>query len=296
MDSRIVLHVSERATFEKSELRRKLSQSSLLDRVLLNPESVATSWGDIIQAHLCNANYISKLRDKNETNFICFHASNDLLFKKDLDKWIKSKGNIFHLREYQVPNQWWPIREAFKDIKFIFLLKHLGLKSKLFGGQIEGSCYELESFLEIKEIIERSGVLEDNPIWYPREEVIFPSLAYAIGLQPKATPYIYSELHDIDYHSWKVWDFIDKYWKFPRGKNFVKQKFYKIIEKSGFYSMTPQRIERLINSNFEPLYFEDGARVWCPYPDKDGIYGVKRIKRDMSDKARVYLRKIILEM
>lgn len=293
-NSRIILHLSKTATFGRNELMQKLIQNSLRDRVLINPNSVETSWGSIIQAHLCNADYISELSDKNDSNFICFHASNDLLIKKNLDFWIKKKGNIFHLREYETPNLWWPMREAFKDKKLIFLLKHLGLKDKLFGGQIEGSCYDLNSFLEIKNIIERSAVLEDNSVWYPREEIIFPSIAYTLGLKPEASPYIYSELHDIDYHSWKVWKLIDKYWKLPRGKNFAKREFYNFLVKAGIFSMTPNRVDQIRKSKFKDLYFDDGSSIWCPYPDKSGIYGVKRVKRDMTDKARTYIRDLTL--
>ena len=200
---RIVLHVSQTATFSKLELQKELKDKKIEGRVVINPQSVDTGWGNIIRAHIENIKYILK-EDSNSNGKIAFHASNDMLIRSGLKEFMAANNRCYHIRIYDREGYWWPAREALRDEELNEMLCYVNGNSRIIGSQIEGSFYQIQDLAEIVPIIEKFYTGKNRELFYTREEFYFSSLCYAAHLEPSCTPYVFSEVHRYDRGLWSL--------------------------------------------------------------------------------------------
>lgn len=284
--AKVILHVSLSASFAKEELEKKLTASGLHEHVIINPNSVKTAWGSIINAHISNIDYLSSIGIVDSDKVI-FHSSNDMLVKHGLDEYLADKSYLFHTRYVDRPGYWWPTSVAIeRDTGFHKALARIG-SGRIVASQIEGSMYEFGLLKEICAVLKRYSVVENSNCFYPREEFYFSSIAYALGARPCSSPYIYSEVHIFDAILWKVFAAIDS-GPLP-SKARIKHYVNLIMFKSRFYKITPQKVSQVITGTIPDLEFTDGGNIWTPYKDKNGVFGVKRVEREINDSLRKYI-------
>ncbi|MWN31260.1 MULTISPECIES: hypothetical protein [unclassified Gilliamella] len=284
----IILHVSKQASFSKDKLN-KIFDEKKINNVLINPISVDTSWGSIIQSHISNVKYIDSI-SSNKNDKVIFHASNDMIVRNGLDSFLSNSSNLFHTRYYERSGYWWPANVALNQDKiFLDVLRRVGT-GRIVASQIEGSMYQIRLLNEIIKLIDKYEIIGNNKAFYPREEFYFSSFAYALGVIPDNTPYVYSEVHYFDMVLWKIFNKIDN--SCIPFKNTLKKHINTFLFKSQFYKIKEQTVDSIISSEYKKIEIYDGGNYWNPYPDNCGLYGVKRIHRNMNDKIRNYINSV----
>lgn len=283
-----ILHVSKNSEGLRSKIEEQLKQKNL-DNYIINPDSTSTSWGGIIGAHLLNISFIQSLRD---ARFIVFHSSNDMLIRVGAESYIRRFKNIQNRRPVRLGGHWWVSRVAAIDPDLRRTLASLGT-TLIFGSQIEGSSYDADVLFEINTLINKYETIQPD-LKYPREEILFPSLAAALKIHTEALPYIYSEVH---YFDQKLWSIFDKFNFLLNDRTALNSKAKRIVNDvmfhSGFYKIRTDDIENIISGACEHLrcksVMDDGLGNWDVY-ELENIFGVKRIMRRLEDPVRQYIR------
>ncbi|HFW3091607.1 TPA: hypothetical protein ACIBE3_005384, partial [Salmonella enterica subsp. enterica serovar Reading] len=286
LNAKVILHLSLSSSFTRYELEQAISNNSLTDNIIINPHSVKTAWGSIINAHLSNIEHLITI-GANNYDTVIFHSSNDMLVKKGLDQYLEYKSNLFHERYVDREGYWWPTGVSLnRDPEFHKTLARIG-SGRIVASQIEGSMYELGLLKEIRMILTRYRVVDSSNAFYPREEFYFSSIAHALGVKPCSFPYIYSEVHIFDALLWKIFALIDS-GPFP-AKSKIKHYTNLALLKSRFYKITPKKINQVVQGSVPVPKFSDGGNVWVPYNNKSFLFGVKRVAREINDSLRKYI-------
>ena len=289
-EANVVLHVSKGAKFSVNELEDALKKANV-SNALINPTQVETKWGSIIQAHLANIRYIIKQGDAEK---VIFHSSNDMLIMDGLSEYLKDKKNIFHLRKCTSDSLWWVSRKAVKDFSVSGFFK-----DKLYASQIEGSMYDISLLKSLVYNIDNRDLILDSEFFYPREEVIFSSFACKEDIKPDGLPYVFSEVHMFDRIFFKYMSL------FPilfLANNPISKGLKKILELLLMQckkSITLEIIDKIImrNNNLDSMCILDDSLdkhlMWLIY-NKDALFGVKRVERDLLDPIRITISTNIL--
>lgn len=175
----IVLHISKGFNFKDSFHNERdfffiLSQ---FENVFVNPERLDTGYADIVQTHISNFEYVSKIAD---FEYFSLGASNDLFVRnmppiQNYD--VNYSGNIFE----NMKNWAW-YQHTLNDKYLADILNYFGATiSDIRNSQIEGSFYRKEIFQEIVDVLKKfynyQEVSRTERIIYPREEIYYPTLA-----------------------------------------------------------------------------------------------------------------------
>lgn len=285
-DAIVVIHVSLGASFSGSDLGAYLDHSGVKG-FLINPVSVKTDWGGIISAHLQN---ISFIKSRGDASTIVFHSSNDMLVRHGAYEFVDNFSNIFNWRRVYPGSHWWPGQVALQDELLKRAVSSYGA-GLIVGSQIEGSSYKADLLFDIHDEIMRRGLLKSG-LFYPREEILFSTLAACRGIAPEALPYIYSEVHVFDKY---LWSCLDKFSFIFDRKSMLSERlkavFNKTMFNSNFYKLTADKVEEVRRQDVSLLAGEsldDGNCVWKIY-DHERLYGVKRVERDTNDPVRKYI-------
>jgi hypothetical protein len=282
----VVIHVSPSAKFSPAQLHQFISGIKS-PAVSINPEQVPSKWGAIIEAHLSNIKLIEAICNANDA--VAFHSSNDMLVRPGLGNYLSPGLTLFHERPITSQGLWWVGNTAMQDSRLANALGNMGAR-QVFGSQIEGSVYPISALKEIRRIIHKFGLCEHEP-FYPREEILFPTIARAIGIRPSGTPYIFSAIHRFDRH---YWDALDRYAWLLNYRTFIhdslKRKMRRRIEANGAWEIRWSDIEMIRQNGGikeTPLTMNDrgDTKDWTLY-QPDSCYGVKRIARDLNDPLR----------
>lgn len=289
-EAKVVLHVSKDAKFSVNELEDVLKKANI-SNALVNPKQVETKWGSIIQAHIANIRYIIQRGDAEK---VIFHSSNDMLIMDGLSEYLKDKKNIFHLRKCTSDSLWWVSRKAVKDFSVSGFFK-----DKLYASQIEGSMYDISLLKSLVYNIDNRDLILDSEFFYPREEVIFSSFACKEDIKPDGLPYVFSEVHMFDRIFFKYMSL------FPilfLANNPISKGLKKILELLLMQckkSITLEIIDKIImrNNNLDSMCILDDSLdkhlMWLIY-NKDALFGVKRVERDLLDPIRITISTNIL--
>lgn len=287
-DFTVVVHVSKEGEFCTQELQDCIVSHKLDERVLVNPISVSTGWGRIIDAHLQNISFLEEL-GANLDDKVIFHSSNDMFVKLGVVDYVSNKSSLFHLRNCVSNQYWWPAEVAQKDKNLLEAVAGCG-GVRLVGSQIEGSMYPLDVLIEIKEIIRRYQ-LTKSELFYPREEFYFSSFALALGLKPEATPYVYSEVHRFDAKIWNYWRFCDRFLPLNVGR-LAKRAGNFLYFRSGFYKISKSDISNIRNHTISLPHIYEGNSIWRPYISAESLFAVKRVSRSYDDPIRAFIRSL----
>ena len=273
---------------KKSSLLYFLTKNGLTN-FKINPVSVKTSWGNIINAHIANIEFISSLGNATK---IVFQSSNDMYIKHGAFNYVKNNKNAFFVRPIYPGTSWETGKDALNDDKLNkFVNKNQIL---LVGSQIEGSFYEPEVLYKIIKIVKKEKLVSESYI-YPREEVIFPTIALGLGLKPEALPYIFSEIHEFD----KIFTFINRITSFI---TFGKRNFfYNALQKFHIFlllkrtAISISQINRILKKDINWLVsrssITENKSIITIY-NINHIYGVKRVPRYQHSKIRRYIESL----
>lgn len=183
-DSLIMLHVSASASFEKGPLQKGLEESGCR-RTIVNPVSLPTGWGSIINAHLANIRALEAFCHPHA--MIALNASNDMLLRR-LSAQNEADSARFELREISPTSVWYTGRQFGQSAAFSALVRKLGC-SQMVGSQIEGSTYPLDTLLRLADRMEpMRELLPELP--GVAEEVVFPTWALQHLGEPRRQPFI----------------------------------------------------------------------------------------------------------
>lgn len=175
----IVLHIAQKFDFnngciDKETFFRKLSS---FKNVFINPKSVRTGYGDIIQAHIANYQYI---KDVIDFDYIALGASNDLFIKKGLYDYISPYRAGLKIIPIDEDKTWIAAYKAKEDLDLARMLNDItGKEPIIYRSQVEGCFFKKDLFDKMCDLITLHYNYEktDPKKMYAREEVYFPSLA-----------------------------------------------------------------------------------------------------------------------
>lgn len=283
----IIIHISKISKITTNNLNEKIKNLKIKN-VIINNNQTDTSWGNVIAGHIANIEYIKNMKKRG---IIVFHASNDMLISNKVENYVSTTKSAYNLRLVLPGSYWWPAHMVLQDKIFTNFVNSFN-SGAIFASQIEGSFYETDVLFEIITLINKHNLLDTN-YHYTKEEIFFSTLAHCIGYQPNGLPYIFSEVHDFDRILWSKFTKIDNN-KFLNP--FIKNKLKKILNnklfKKGDYKINIKTVLSLLNKDTDFLqkkeYLNDGNYIWQIY-DKNHLYGVKRINRNICDPVRKFI-------
>jgi hypothetical protein len=211
-----------------------------------------------------------------------------MFVKLGIEEYLKGKDYLFNFRRVNsFFTYWWVGAVAKQDKKLLNLLK-LHNSSMIIGSQIEGSMYKIDLLMRIIELCEKHNLLESQ-LHYPREEIVFSSLANALNIKSDGLPYVLSEVHRFDS---KLWKFFMKYKRIHRN-DLLRKIVNAIFFRSKFYEIKPKDIEAIRNNDIKYLekfeYLYDGDNKWKIF-NSNNLFAVKRVEREINNPLRIYIR------
>lgn len=285
------LHLSGALFEHRDDLAKELRRAGV-DNVIINPKSLATQWGNIIDAHMSN---IDCILAHGGFHKIAFHSSNDMYVRRGADDRMTECDALLNLRPAFATSRWWPAREAMVDSELGAMLKELHL-SEIYGGQVEGSMYRTDVLQEIIGVIRKKRPLYHNTPFYPREEFYFVSLAHAFSTGWKiGTPVIFSEVHRYD----RLQDagseprirFSENMLRWLTSS--LRRRYHRFVAKRASWRISLRDIEAIRACDIDYLrdnsWIDDGRGRFQFY-DEGKLFGVKRVSRNYSDPIRTYIR------
>lgn len=278
----IVFHISQGFNYKGSSISKErfIDIINGIGNVYLNPESVRTGLGDIIQAHISNYNFIKNIAD---FKYFSMCASNELFVKPGLYEYINKFDcgvKLLDIDQHKF-NDWTPGIKAKEDEVLTNYLKNKGI-DKIYGSHIEGSYYKKDLFDEI--VNEIAGFYDYKTMSnaYPREEIYFSSVLWMIMLKK----------HDVKINSGGVFSY-------TRWNGFTNYKIWiwdinRLKNRDNLFSV--KRVDRSIDARFREY-----ARIRFGYKSKEADLGIlnytpeslKEIKRkELADISISYLKAI----
>lgn len=299
----LVIHISSEME-ECADLEAFIANE---DKVYCNPTRLRCGWGNIIDAHISNFNYLKSIVD---FDYIMFHASNDMYIREGVEQYIAQFDAGFHVHKINKNSRWWPSVCALEDPIIMEILNILGTEL-IVATQVESSFYSRELFDDIVEIIDKARKEVTRKTGfnyqknYTREEVYFSTIAYYL-IQEKGLlrgfPTTYSEVHDFDRALWRkqfiTWGIYHRFGLgriIPRSTYNLYEKRYsdKFVRKNST-ALSISTVKKLLNdqSKFlnKHLYLNDSVTKYRLYGEC--IFSVKRVPRAMEDPLRVFINNL----
>jgi hypothetical protein len=289
-EAKVVLHVSAQARFTLAELEAALARAGCANAVI-NGQRLATSWGNILPAHLANLAWIR--RHLPRCTRICLHSSNDMLVRPGVACHLVRGRNFLHHRPIRPGSRWRFAHAALADPALHALCRRLG-DAPLVGSQVEGSSYEAALLYEVADMIGEAAS-QAPPLPYPREEVWLSTVAHARGVRPSGAPYIFSEVHRFDRSFWRVLRHVDPFLGRPgEARHLPRRALEFLMIRSGFHRIDRRLVDQIARDAADQLArhewlsdYADDSR-WRVF-DRHGLYGVKRVPRRPNHPLRRYI-------
>ncbi|SFF09241.1 hypothetical protein [Trichococcus pasteurii] len=174
----IVLHLSKNFQYTGSQYNENTFFEVLehLDNVFINPRHVRTGFGDIIQAHLSNFEYVCSVTD---FEYFSLGASNDLFIKEGLNDFMVEWKAGLKIIPVDIDVTWMAAYKAKSDTDLLNMLASLnGTVNDIKRSQVEGAFFDKKLFSQIANIVNNSydfNDINENQL-YAREEVYFPTI------------------------------------------------------------------------------------------------------------------------
>lgn len=171
----IVFHLSKGFDYKNSLVSKSdfLEQIKKTSNVFVNPESVRTGFADIIQAHLSNFYYASKVCD---FKYFAVCASNELFVRSGLYQYVCQYDCGYDIDILSNESKWY-FGKVFQDTDLMKYMKLNGYE-KIVLTHIEGVFFKKEIMLEIVNTICGFYNYKKMTVVYPREEIYFSTVAY----------------------------------------------------------------------------------------------------------------------
>lgn len=186
----IVLHLHRKFAWEPPKKFQLGSQKPTVDftqyeRVLVNPISHRTEWGNLHHAHNSNFKYAAT---KLDFDYFLLHSSSDLFVRKGVEEYIKNWDMGVSVLPPQ--HSWGAPFMAEGDPVFQKIMEDAKAK-ELWTSQVEGTFYRKEIFQKIVETIERHHTFDPSKP-YIHEELYYPTIASAMDAK-RGFPYLLRE-------------------------------------------------------------------------------------------------------
>lgn len=300
----IVIHISIEFTV-CGELKKFIASEK---NVFLNPQRLSCCWGNIIDAHISNFEYIKQVAD---FDYFMFHASNDMYILPGVENYISQYDVGFHVHKIIKKTRWWPSACALEDSVLEEIVKLSGAEC-IVATQIESSFYKKEIFEKIVQVIQKSRKkvhekgLPEYQKNYTREEVYFSTIAYKLlqdsNDMKRGYPTTYSEVHDFDRILWRKQYFTwGVYHRLKLGKIIPKSEYDKFernyterFTQKNPTALTVNKIKKLIKNQSSFLnkhkVLNDSVTRYTLYGSK--VFSVKRVPRKINDPLRVFINSL----
>ncbi len=293
--AQVVLHVSAQARFTAAQLEAALRQAGCAN-AHLNPQRLATGWGNILLAHLANIAWIR--RRLPQCARICLHSSNDMLVRPGLARHLERGSNFLHTRPIRPGSRWRFAAPALADPALAAVCRRLG-NAALIGSQVEGSSYEAALLYEVADVVKHAA-RQAAQAPYPREEVWLSTVAHARGACVSGTPYVFSEVHRFDRVFWRVLQVVDPLIGRHGDPRWLPRRALEFLMiRSGFHHIGRGTVDSIAQDLADRLapheWLSDGAGPWRVF-DRHGLYGVKRVPRRPNAPLRRYIEQLSDQM
>jgi hypothetical protein len=246
----------------------------LPEGVYVNPVSLPTAWGNVIDQHNANFRFIAQ---REQFDYFVIHASNDLYIRKGVERYVETAEAGFQRNQLHpyierctpegpptVPE---PRVIACSHQDLQDMVRHLGLDG-VTHTQIEGIFFQRELMAKVVDVIDR--------FWHPGptaliapEHFYYPTAASAFT-GDIAMQVVYSFAHYEDVRT-------------PISPVFVRRL------RKGTYSEDPGQ-EWADKVGGTPA----DHRFMVQY-DFESVYAVKRVERRYDDQTRRYIRALARE-
>lgn len=291
-NSLIVLHISD-------SFYNKYNENDIIhdDDVLINPEHLITSWGNIYTTHISNFLYAKK---SVEFDYILLQASNDMFVRSGIEEYICKYDAGFNRRIiWQDGSFWWPAACAVQDIALKKIMNYCGV-TRIVASQVEGSFYKKDVFEYIVNVLDHV-ITEDDILkfnFYGREEVYYSTIASKIVDYEKCGyPTTYSEVQRFDKWIFKIRTIIYKtntlllhYFISTKVLNKIVGYINNLLFKSRVYKIRKKDIKNILETGINfPVYLNDNPGYFRLY---DNVFSVKRISRIYDDEIREFIRNL----
>lgn len=232
----IVFHMSKGFDYKTSLITKEyfLQKVKQLGNVFINPESVRTGFADIIQAHISNFDYVSKVCD---FHYFAICASNESFIRPNLYDHLKQVDCGYRLNSIEKASEWKYGEPLFRDQDLLGYLKANGY-NLIDVTTPEGQYFRKDIMMEVVETIKHFYNYLNMKEAYPREEVYFSTVARNLFPNAKVGKiFTYSA-----YHYQFLWDV-------------TRSEINRLIHfKGDIYSV--KRVNRQLNDNIR-VYLRD---------------------------------------
>lgn len=190
----IVFHLSQGFDYKTSLVSKDefIEQTKRLGNVFINPESVRTGFADIIQAHMSNFEYASKICD---FQYFAICASNESFIREGLYDKIRLYDCGYRLNKLEKSSDWKYGEKLFHDSDLLNYLKSNGYNI-IDVTTPEGQYFKKDMMAEVVETIKGFYDYRNMKEAYPREEVYFSTIARNVFPKAKVgSIFTYSAYH-----------------------------------------------------------------------------------------------------
>jgi hypothetical protein len=293
--AQVVLHVSAQARFTAAQLETALARGGCVN-ACINPQRLATGWGNILLAHLANVAWIR--HHVPQCARICLHSSNDMLVRPGLARHLERGASLLHHRPIRPGSRWRFAAPALADPALAAVCRRLG-GAPLLGSQVEGSCYEAGLLYEVADIVKHAA-RQPAQRPYPREEVWLSTVAHARGARVSGAPYVFSEVHCFDRVFWQVLKVVDPLIGRRADPRWLPRRALEfLLIRSGFHRIGRRMVDRIAADLADELgpyeWLSDGDGSWRVF-DRHGLYGVKRVPRRQDAPLRRYIDELSAQL
>lgn len=274
--SLICIHLSRKFELDKAEMDLLLDYKN----VVINPTRKETQWGNIIQAHLSNFDY---LYNNFDFDMIVFHASNDMLVKKGVHEYISNYICGFN----KLPIEDWKYIKQLREDEVVAQILNLLKTDTIVRTQIEGTFFEKKLFKKIYDTLMLVYKETNNHNIYPREEIYISTLANSyIEGKEHGRPYVFSDV----YFTKELIDYYNIFLKMNLiFKKIAKKALMRIGIRKDWDIISFSIIKLIIESNAQKI----SSKVEQHYHHKNGLYGIKRVNRNYHSPLRKKIRSLI---
>lgn len=180
-NSIIIIHINKQ--YRESYLNEAQKNEAMFlknNRVLINPTSYITNWGDgrLFLSH--HINYIFATKEGIRAKYYVHESSNTMLVRHAVEDYIY-QFDCVDSNPHDPENNWWKHTRNYGNHEYF--AKWVGGWQNMRMGQNEGTYFPFNNFFEVSKSI--NGYLNKYNLWWEGEEIIYPTLYHHLFPESK---------------------------------------------------------------------------------------------------------------
>jgi hypothetical protein len=276
--SHIFLHISKNSSFPVAEF---VELEYEFPNLVVNRTSAFTVWGNLFQGHLENLHLIES--DHSFSHF-AFGATNDMFVRKIPSEYFERFRAGYFNNLMSKGHSWFSASKVNDDPRLKKLNHFFGFEYGV-QSQVEGSFYPTDFLSEALKLMEKFDLRPHDR--YPVEEIYLPTLARNLGLLPETEPYIFSEVQRYDQFRNLVHEL-----RIDLGSTKFLNILAGVYRKYGGYEISKMDVEEIMEKSIPPIFRGAVLKYVFESPSiSRGIFGVKRVPRDLDNELRMYIER-----